>query len=420
MKKIRIKNGFTIMEVLLAASIFTIIATISTTVFVRTVQANTRTEILNGMYEDGRVIMDQLTNEIQHGAIDYEEYYSINVLQKNIFNNNPDKYNEKAAYGLYYGAYASRFYDPGWTLPNGNSGSNPYDLGVDCSFPDPFPVPSDPTAPCEIYYSDSKDIDTGQNPYDANVPDSIFQSDANAICEGASCSTSTGSTYTDGSKIISDELYLISEDENGTNKTIFSQLLLRNNNPSDGTRLSTSCSDQAMNDILDCGIGKLKLNGSDSDNNGVVDTFKCEGNYNCGLPTDLSIDYHLTGSGAIAVKNDHLKEFNFGASESFVPITPFRTSIQSVQFIISPPEDPYKGFDEVDMQVQPYVTIILQIQPSVAERNRYRGYEIGKLILQRTVTAGVAKNINSYPPTNNVEWICTVMNKGLCTDPNPL
>ncbi len=375
------------METLIAASIFTIIATIATTVFVRTIQAQTRTEILNAIYEDGRVIMEQLTNEIQNGAIDYEEYYNVNVTVQ-------AQSGSGAQYGINYGVYGSRFYDPGWTFAAdpmmGAKGRSPYNLGVECSYPYKVAPPNI----CELYYSDSKDLDTGQNPYAGKTLTSQ-PADANALCSnttGNSCPTN-GSTYQDGSQIRSDELYIISEGAEGTHKTIFAQMLL-NNNDSNTTKTSRDCSLPTETN-LDCGIGKLKMVGNDTNNNGIVDTFACMPNYDCS---------HDTGTGAFV--NDHLAEFNFVGSRSFVPITPFRTSIKSIKFIISPPEDPYKAFAEPAMQVHPYVTILMEIEPSFAERNRYRAYEIGTLKLQRTVTAGITRNVNSYPPQNDVSWIC--------------
>lgn len=389
------KQGFTIMETLLAASIFTIIATIATTVFVRTIQAQTRTEILNAIYEDGRVIMEQLTNEIQNGAIDYEEYYNVNVVQSGT----------GAQYGINYGVYGSRFYNPGWTFAVnpllGARGANPENLGVECSYPSLNPTPP---AICELYYSDSKDLDTGQSPYVGKTPTSQ-PADANALCNNTTgvCATQIN-TSQDGSQITSDELYLISENAEGTHKTIFTQMLLNSNNAT-STKTSRDCG-LLTETNLDCGIGKLKMAGTDTDNNGIVDTFKCMDNYNCGLVSAEA------GTGAIV--NDHLTEFNFVSPKGFVPITPFRTSIKSIQFTISPPEDPYKAFDEDDMQVHPYVTILMEIEPSFAERNRYRAYGIGTLKLQRTVTAGITRNVNSYPPMNDVGWICDVVKGSPC------
>lgn len=439
------KQGFTIMETLLAASIFTVTATIATTVFVRTMQAQSRTEILNAMYEDGRVIMEQLTNEIQNSAVDYEEYYSINLLQIGLDDvpgsDGLTTHQRESAYGLYYGAYASGFYDPGYTFsawPIVNRGTNPKDLGIECSHEIPNPTPP-PNTICDLFYTDSKDLNTGQNPWDADGS-VIRQSDANAICDDTGSpgchSGPPFTTYQDGSRIVSDELYLLSENNEGTKKTIFAQMLLSNNDELK-EHIATECSSIIEGDPLDCGIGKLKLRGRDLDNNGVIDYFTCDNNYPCrglteviegiGNPgsfyyenyygSEYLAEINKEESPTISLLQDHLKEFNFVTSRSFVPITPFRTSIKSIRFIISPPEDPYKGFAEQEMQVQPYVTIIMEIQPSYTERMRYRGYNAGTLKLQRTVTAGITKDINSYPSTNDVSWICWRLGGGDCGQP---
>ena len=118
------KKGFTLVEVLIAISLFTLIAIISSRIMVDLVQTEKKSSVQNPIYDDAAFIMQQLTNEILGGTIDYEEYYNMNVVKlKNPPAGGP-------FYGINYGIYSSRFFDPGKSHypPPNNTTSNPDDL----------------------------------------------------------------------------------------------------------------------------------------------------------------------------------------------------------------------------------------------------------------------------------------------------
>jgi prepilin-type N-terminal cleavage/methylation domain-containing protein len=372
MIKGKAKKGFTLIEVLIAAGIFAVIASISTSILVTTINAEKKTDIRNAIYDDARVVMEQLSNYVQNNAIDYEEYYSVNVTQEQ-----PRLGASEKLYGLYYGVYGSRFFDPGLKL-NEDQGVNPQDLGVVCS--DPV---GEEYEDCSIFYDLSIDFNTGQNPH-RQIP-SKDPDRANAFCDEY-LSVPCGAV-----KPSQPDLYLINAD--GTEKIII-------------VRQSVNANDSA--------VGLIKLEGVDSDQNGTIDLFKCEKGYDEYCETDLYDNYYNTtivDFPGIEGKEDLDISLPKVEGTSFVPITPFRTNVKDLQFIITPSEDPYKGYDEIKNQKHPSVTIILTIEPSETEKEKYPGgwQEGNEVVIQRTINTGVVGDVTSYPPTNDLEWIDNVI-----------
>lgn len=403
----KIRRGFTIMEVLIASTVFVLIATMSTTILVRTIQAEKRTDILNAMYDDARVVMEQITNVIHSGTIDYDEYYSINVVQPTYGIDENDQ-----AYGLYHGVYGSRFFHPGNTYPPDGSGpisgTNPENLGRECAISGPDG--------CEVYYTDTYDENTAQNPYEGNG--GLEAEDSNAFCD----KTFGDPGCRDMTFAETDELYIIGENSAGTFKAIIArQLILDNPDP----------------ERDDYAVGQLTLFGIDTDGNNNPDIFTCIDSYNCELDYSDDADkdeinqyfkdlYQENGippidyfSEALRLGyQDHLamakratlnEEYAFYKEMNFVPVTPFRTSVKNLKFIITPIDDPYRAEGEEAMQVHPRVTIIMTVEPSLAERQRYPGGNPGEVTIQRTVSAGAYSPIESYEPTIGVYWICQVL-----------
>lgn len=376
------KKGFTLVEVLIAISIFTIVGVIGTGIVVDITQSEKKSSVQTGIYEDIRIILQQITNEIQNGTIDYEEYYSVEVLQGGV----------DAFYGINYGVYGSRFYDPGriYDPASGNpAGENPKDLGVDCS------VTNDDGG-CEVIFTHSSDLNTGKHPYDA--ADSAEEITADAFCDNmvGDCTAERN---------IVDELYLI--DNSGTRKTIIG-------------RRNISGADYA--------VGLMRMEGEDLDQNGLIDVFACTEDFNCeddpGVVCPL-IKYPFAGSCNVAFvsaneislpeQDDLRASFNIYTSQ-FIPISPFRSNIENLKFIINPMEDPYKAYAEENAQSQPSVTIILTIGLSSETAADYPG-TFEPITVQTTVAAGVLGKIDSYPSVNDhfdrESWICDVLPGGL-------
>lgn len=362
--------GVTLVEVLVAISIFAVVAVIAVNIMINVAKIEKRSAIETAIYEDLRFTMQRLSNEIQNGAIDYEEYYSVYVAQNNA---------ATSFYGINYGVYGSRFYDPGKSLDKTKAKtSNPSDLGQECSF--------EKDGECEVVYTLSTDINVGQNPFfgDATV--------SNAFCDKAK-----GLCAAPG---VVDELYLI--DKTGTKKTII------------GLKKTTD----TVND--DHALAMVEMEGLDLDQNGIVDTFRCLPQYHCYdeagvIAGKIMLPFQqLLGKATSTVvteqkitlpRREDLSE-NFAVSDvagsEFVPLSPLRSSIKGLKFIITPLEDPYKAFAEKGARMQPSVTIILKIGLSEQALKDYPG-EFEDITVQTTVKAGVLNRIDSYPPVNDVK-----------------
>jgi len=337
------------MEALIAASIFAMVSSIAVAFFMNITRTEKKTELTNAIYEDARVIMEMLSNEIRQGTVDYEEYYSMKVKQDNVDAT-------EAKYGINRGLYGSKFYHPGYTIdPDSQTtvlGDNPGNLGVECVLN--LGGNRYEKIPCDgggSIFTLSVDLDMGKNPYDGADNDA-----ESAFCETSPCPNLAEVT----------ELYLISKD--GRTKTIIGK--------------------KTLNGDGDSILGMLQMVGEDTDGNGVIDSFTCKPEYGCG--------------GTQPTKSDltHVAK----VYQPFVPISPLRSSVKDLKFIITPTEDPYKAFAEIDAQVQPSITMILTLEPSEDQKENYRE-EPPVVTVQTSVSAGVKNKITTYPPKRDLSEI---------------
>ena len=340
------RKGFTLMEVLIAASLFAILASIASVFFINITSAEKKTELLNAMFEDSRVLMETISREIKNGTIDYEEYYSIRVL-------------DSSYYGVNRGVYASQFYDPGFYLDAEGikKGTNPDDLGIQIFG--------------EVIFTLSVDQNLGNHPYNAPA------ADASAFCGSDSCPDPVDDPLNQT------ELYLISAD--GRTKTILGR--------------------KEMETAGDYALVMLQMDGLDKDSNGVVDVFTCAPEYSarCTQPADIDSIPDINRDG-LKIPDILANDAGNLLASPFIPLSPLRSSIKDLKFMIWPDEDPYKAFAEIDTQFQPSVTIIMTIEPAAADRDRYPGTP-PEITLQTTVSAGVKSTITTYPPTKDLSWI---------------
>ncbi len=364
-------EGFTLVEVLIAATIFTIVSLIAITVFVNVIRIQRRVQLENAIYEDARVMMERIAREIRQNTVDYEEYYNKAMAQDVGFVSLPGL-NNTNPYGNRYGCYAQRFYNPG----SDNA------FGAQCSDGN---TPA--TEPGCIIDKTSLDINTGQNPYAGTGQANTDVSDANAFCDlnfAGSVDPSCGQPG-DVDHSLQSELYLINA--SGTGKTI----LARKTITADGEN----------------SLALLKLTGQDQDQDGVDEVWRdCDtslppnNQFCCAQGFDCS---------ALDLTTDSLENtLSYNASNNyigFVPISPSRTDITSLKFYVDPLEDPRKAFAETDptqgIQQQPHVTVVLTVQPSKASLSGFNG-DVPTVTLQTTVTSRVYNEVKSYYPNDNL------------------
>lgn len=346
--------GFTLVEVILASTIFTIVSLIGVMVFINVTRMQRRVALENAIFEDGRFMMERIDREIRSNTIDYEEYYNKLSLAAN-------------PYGSNYGCYASRFYNPGTAGPHDG------ELGAYCSTSPPYTV-SVETDPNCIYDKATLDTNTGQNPYQGSLIPFDEATDANAFCDpqyppqGGSC--------TIGPHLHArDELYLI--DPAGKQKTIFA-LKKFNDKPNDEFALSM-----------------LRIKGQDGNLDGINEIWT---GMQCATPFCCAEGYDCAGPGFTSLE-DSLDGVTNGIFKGFVPISPLRTKIVSLKFYVSPLEDPRRAFNETALddgiQQQPHVTVVMVLQPAESELANFSG-DIPTVTLQTTISSRIYNEVKSY------------------------
>lgn len=356
-------RAFTLVEVLMAATIFTAVSLIAMTVFVNVLRIQRRVELENAIYEDSRFMMERLSREIRENTVDYEEYYNKLVENKHL--------------GETYGCYASRFYDPG------KFQGQPDDFGAKCN---------DGTLPknnpgCTLD-KNSLDINTYQNPYlgYSTLP-SVTTTTSNAFCDENHLNNPP---YSNCTTVVTQ---LPQNPPQTQTQMVQKQLYLINAKGTEKTYLAL----KEMNGASENSVSLLRLTGKDSDNDGLTDQWSdsslanpylgfCSAGFDCSSVADLESTLQYNGA------NNYL---------GFVPISPSRTNITNLLFYISPIEDPRKAAAETDplTQQQPHVTVVMTVKPSISALQGYNG-EIPSITLQTTVTSRVYNDVTSFTPTN--------------------
>ncbi len=330
------RRAFTIIELLITLTLFSTVAILCVNALVNAMASARKIQAQATLYSETQNLMDQLAREVEQNTVDYEAYY----LRYGY--STPETGWETAGYGL----YGQTFYNPG----TGGNEAGPYSgmasyYGVACtttsgSYPD--------ACPTETPNYDYVDLDTGAHPFTGITSiDSGYDDDPtymNAFCESET-GTPDCSDLTNG---VTDELILVNGA--GDLRTVFSQVLF------DGS-------------TTDYHLSKVQLSGTDTDNDGIVNTWLCSTNFPCtGTVPDLT---------------------------DFMPITPNVLDIESFTIYITPLEDPYRGFAEPDTQVQPTVTIVITATLSDDYSGRMLG-DVPSLTIQRTISTGVYSKVESY------------------------
>lgn len=326
-------RGFTLIELLITLTIFAVVAIISVTALVNGLRASKKIQSQVSLYSEAQALMDIMARDIERNTVDYEAYYARNVL------------GETGWETANYGAYAMTFFDPregGWI-------TSPY-VGVDdwyganCSSGGTYP------ADCEEAEYNEYDMEMGTHPFPLIDDFSGYASDdpttMNAFCEG---STRYGDTAcADLENAFTEDLILVNSA--GDHRIVYRWDF------SDGSS-------------TDYSIYRVALDGTDTDGDGLVDTWLCSSNYAC--------------TGTVPDEDD------------FVAISPLTVSIANFDVLVAPFEDPYRGFGEEEIQVQPQVTLVMRIDVSDAFSQGLLG-EVPSITLQRTVSTGVYTKITSF------------------------
>lgn len=331
--KARQRRGFTLIELLITLTIFGVVAIISVTTLVNGLRSSKKIQAQVSLYSEAQALMDIMARDVEQNTIDYEAYYARNVL------------GETGWETAEYGAYAKTFFHPGedgWD-------TSPY-LGVDdwygsnCSTGGTYP------ADCTAGVYSEYDVEFGTHPFPSIDDFSGYSSDdpttMNAFCEG---STRYGdSACADFENAFQEELILVNSA--GDHRIVYRW-------------------DTAEGSSTDYSIYRVALDGTDTDGDGLIDTWLCSSNYAC--------------MGTVPDEND------------FVAISPLSVSVSTFDVLVAPFEDPYRGFGEEDIQVQPHVIIVMKVAVSDEFSQGLLG-EVPTITLQRTVSTGAYQKVISF------------------------
>lgn len=291
----------------------------------------------NVVYGEADFTMERIMKEIRSGTVDYEEYFNQSA---NFFGTETNE-----TYGQNYCQYSRQFYGPG---PDGQFGT--FD-----------------------------DESTG-----------VRRSDSAPITAP-----------------IQNKLYLI--DASGTRRTYFQRVEVEKTNAAGKT---VKIGKVAMLKLVgqDYGINHRKWNtGNDrrcrdsGEGDGLVDTWICDTGFKC-AKTNLNIVDPVDGyicneelyipmdsPGALNNVDTSPGADNTGKS-SFVDITPDTIDVVSLEFIITPPDDPRKAYNEDSVQLQPNVSvkIVARAAPEIAAT--FKG-NTPSIVLNSTISARTTKEI---------------------------
>ncbi|MBD3328440.1 hypothetical protein GF340_04000 [Candidatus Peregrinibacteria bacterium] len=347
-KKWRNRESFTLVEMLIATMIFVIVGLMGVTIFVNVMRVQRRVTLENQIYEDARFMMERISREIRLNTVDYEEYFNVEVIGD--------------YYGSNTGCYASTFYHPGTDTA----------FGADCSVPGSG-------GDCEVVDKNSLDVNTGQNPYSGAASGTEETDDNNAFCveyAPSNLSITTSTNCTADTSNVKDRLYLINPQ--GNKKTLIARQRV-NNSPNEYA------------------VALARLRGRDEDQDGITEVWKAN-------PDDTG--YYCDADFICVPKlklENNLKNVGFKYYGA-VPLTPQRTTVTQLQFIVAPVEDPRKAFAEtaVDegIQQQPHVTVIMTVEPAEDQLIGYAG-DPPSITLQTTITSRVYNEVKSYLGPNS-------------------
>jgi hypothetical protein len=289
----------------------------------------------NTVYEEARFVMERITKEIRNGTIDYEEYYNQSLF-KNRF---PGSYElvKNETYGQDYCQYSLLFYKPG------NDG--------------------------EIGTADDESTGKREDLSLAAVGPSPIQSDLFLI-------------NMNGDK----RAYLrrIEKTDGSTGQKIGRVGLIKMTGGDFGVDHIDATDNLEPTCVPDAG-----------ENDGRIDTWVCDDGFTCDTK-QISSSFcsgKLCGEGAPPDSYCEGLQYNIiynpldPTENSYLDITPTALDIVSLEFIISPEDDPRKDYNVDAMQIQPSVTIKLVARANPKLAAGFTAGQSPNIILTSTVSA---------------------------------
>ncbi len=383
------RKGFSLLELLVAITIFGVVSTVTTNAYITSFKAEQRSQLQNSVMLDAKYIMDLITTQIESGKVDFEEYFNQCVIHGTCpkveiedEGDLPDEADQLTkVYGINYGLYNWQFYYSGTTTPDGSTADGYGDL-CEKEADQFFRIPNVDCATGPLPFAE--DAPTGVNPQKlVEDPDDQASIDSVKNLNSATCATnyqnfdgtqtSSMSDPCPPSLTLSDftfnELYLIDSDE--TTKTIIG-------------REKITDSDFAVSLIR---LVEKKDPTSVGTGNYPVKVFECETGFEC--TNDTALGNFADGINEVILPTPNRYDFyNYSDGKNifkdFVPISPLKINIKKLSFLIAPIEDPTLAYRE-GIKIYPQVTIILEVEPSNTFRLPFFSRNFN-LKLQKTVS----------------------------------
>ena len=304
------KKGFTLVEILVVMSIFSLVSMVALNAFFSTYKVQIQSSSTNALISESRVLMDKVVRIVEKNKLDYEEYfYQCNVAQKCPLINYENKVEAGSEFGREDGLYTWQFYDPGFRNAE-LSIRDSYGLVCQNAGGIILDYPNDACASGPLRFSE--DIHIGSFYQDNGINNAFsIQSNYNQNNVNGLASPAAGKLYVlpDTDSVIVSELYLKSMDEN--KKTIIGRELNGDNN---------------MLSVLELISGDNESDGANKKNS---KKFTCAPNYDCGV-------------GNVGLRYDFYDNENL--FEQAKPISPFRLNVESLWFQLSPLNDREQNF----------------------------------------------------------------------------
>lgn len=385
-------KAFTLLELLISSSLAAILMTTVISVFFTMVNMNNRSQFREVLLTEAENTMKVIVDEIRANTLDWPEYYNYYVLngEGENFSNAPGE----DTFGSNYTVYGARFYNPGrdaHDLPAQGinySGIEDDDLGTWCqtSATEVAPITS---ADCNGLPSLelTEDFATGTNPYESSF--FTLPTQASAVCDltsemfahvsGARRAECAG--MSDMEKHEVSILFLISPD--GNTKTMIGKEPWYEN--------------ETDAEPAGYALSMLKMVGSDTDNDGVNETWECAPGYLC------TQDAPVTFTPATDPDVDDLTDISLATGTEpsiyydFVPISSSNISATDLRFYIYPLEDPHKAYNEFPEKFQPSVTVYMTVE-TLDLKSRTFSEQSARAEMSEDVVIEFTGEIQSYVP----------------------
>lgn len=377
------KSAFTLPELLISISILATVAVIVSGSLIQSFRSNKKSNIEARIYSDAAFIIKKIANEVQKNVIDYDEYYNEYVLVPGIPGNNQ---NPTAYYGQNFGRYYSSFFHPGddeilgFDCNHARNGGMPY-AATDDDLPAPTRSDRRNTEDC-VPLRKTLDRQTGSNPYMGKSNEETTGDEENAFCatpritpNQALANVGLCVQIGGANAVAVSKLFLITPD--ATQKTILARERIGGANPNPKYALSI-----------------LRMKGEDASGDTVIDSFSCAHDFECvtsdceaaTLPRNDAIELNPP-----ALNDDICDTRANGFTKDFVPISPLTVSVSSINFVITPLEDPNYAFAENDQSLLAQVTINLTVEANKEELGA--GVDFAPVTFSTTVYANRLEKI---------------------------